>query len=235
MRITKLLSNSIAGWYTGETICAFEKEITRAYYEKRKSPIYDFISGVGLFPRKYMIPSNIITLYIDAPARLTMIYAENGFNNSRKDLWLWYAGPWNKNKLISFCSKRELKEIKEELYFWIHNIYRLEKRLPPITNPLWLKNDSGDIVRLHATSCSCCDSKGGGVLNVKILASSPSKSLLDDSDFSERFEFGINFDCRILTMSFFHGRIDWEIVSPMAELDEDYKNWNTKFFKPKGF
>ena len=204
----------------------------------------------------YDIYGFTIKLYLFAPETLTLYDAEKGLNNSRKDLWLhyaenqgwnhytenyvvpgWWRTKWHK-EVPSFTCYDEFshKGIEEEMYFWIRNIYRIERGLPPITNPCWLQNKLGDILRLQLEHCihSPDNDWQAHKLNVLISISSSNKYLLEDSEFLNRFIFF--YEKGISKTALFLCREDgWKIITHLPDWNESLQNWGNKVLVPAGY
>jgi len=121
-------------------------------------------------------------------------------------------------------------DIERELYFWFRNLVRLERFLPPITNPLWFKNDFLKAsVRVEGKIIEGADDA------TKIIISSSNESSSDA--ILSRITIPYPFDlvkgrreklgttCR--WMDILKGN-DWKIIFPNDELRESSEKWFIK-------
>ena len=183
-----------------------------------------------------------LTLSVFAPEAVSLSETENKLNEARKDLWLhfsnehyawWnkykYGGWWNKHKSNFICYNPDSHFIIEEtLSFWMQNIKRLQCELIPLTNPLWLQNQSGDIIRLHAT-ISLHESSTAHQLNTSVSVANPSH--LNDLDNLLTFpsENSRSF------FVYFKKENDWDVIEPSGEHLQDWERWHRKNVEWTGY
>jgi hypothetical protein len=111
--------------------------------------------------------------------------------------------------------------IEETLSFWIQNIEKLQNELLPMTNPMWLKNKSSDIIRLHAKIVlkeSSTDKE------FSVLISASNRSVLSDLENLLSFP-AENSRC---FFAYFKKGNEWEIMEPSSEYFNAWESWDSK-------
>jgi hypothetical protein len=171
--------------------------------------------------------------YVDLPIflseKISLLNAETEISNSQKDLWFHlikdHGGPWKSRKPFFACySPSEHEHIEQTLQFWLRNINRLKKELPPITNPLWLerRNPNG-IIRLERKLIESANSQYGAKLIV--LISSNVESFLQDVE--SWLILPLDEKERMLSITLKKGR-DLQITSADERLKEESAKWFKK-------
>ena len=171
--------------------------------------------------------------YVDLPIyiseKISLFDAETELKNAEKELWYHltndHGWPWDRRKPFFTCySPSEHEHIEQTLQFWIRNINRLRKELPPITNPLWLRSQHSDgIIRLERKFIASSDSQYGARLAV--LFSSNVESILQDIE--SYLTIPLEEKERILSIALKKGN-DMEIISPSEQLRKESEKWFKK-------
>jgi hypothetical protein len=174
--------------------------------------------------------------YVDLPdclsGSVTLPEAEDAIKKAERELWDHltndHGGPWDKQRPFLGCySPRKHSHIKEELQFWIRNLNRLKDGLPPVTNPLWLRNQTSNAtIRFERKLVPASPSRYG--VRLALLVSSNVQSCLQDIESS--VSFPINGEEGVLMFSSItlkKGK-DIQIIQPDSELEKEVETWFKK-------
>jgi hypothetical protein len=149
-------------------------------------------------------------------------------HNGITDLWLYFAENHGGVRVQSDCLVNEwlctsfsYTHLKNMLLFWLRNRNLIQKGLIPVTNPIWLQNNEGYVVKLTLVPkvIEGQSSPDGRTIVVKIS----SKQNISRDDFEETILFFMdNYDWVGLRL----GK-QWKIIRPSEDIVIDSDNWVT--------
>jgi len=165
-----------------------------------------------------------------APLTITSSDANKYRDKVLKDLWFHFTeehgGFWDNQQSLFECYEPDLhSRLNIWLIFWVKNVYLLNRKSNPITNPLWLRSQSGAIVQFEARSIA---SRYSMHEDLEVSICSSSDSLFKDIE--ERLVF---LSDNIEFAYFDKGR-KWKIFTPSVGMRSELGSWANKVIDRRG-
>lgn len=214
----KRLRAAIAGWNALSIRSGLE-----SFYAKR-DPLFD--ESVDL-------PANI-------PKSVSLYEAEDAIKNAEMKLWNHITNDHGGSWYDRGCKdRRQHVDIKDMLGFWIRNINRLKKELPPVTNPLWLRGQNPNVtIRMERKLVPSSHSEY--LMRLVLLFSSNAETLLQDIEKTVIFPTSFAFlTTPLLPIMKKEGTLFWSaltllkgegmrIIRADEELEKESQKWFNK-------